>query len=119
MKKFILEYKRYSQICLRQLLRSMQPFVHEDHLDILCSEDEIELELINQELARDEFITSMLRTHQANSSRKRRLMIKNAKIEKSDLTLSTYVQYVEDFKFCANVAGKLHRLRKKKLQNGL
>ena len=49
------------------------------------------------DLARDEFITSMLRIHQANSSRKWHLMIKNAKMEKFDLTLSTYVQYVEDF----------------------
>ena len=65
----------------------MQQFVLEEHLDILCSEDEIELEEL-MELARDDFITSMLRIHQANSSRKWRLMIKNAKMEKSDLTLS-------------------------------
>ena len=31
MKKFILEYKRYSQKCPRQLLRSMQQFVLEEH----------------------------------------------------------------------------------------
>jgi hypothetical protein len=30
MKNFILEYKRYSQKCLRQLLRSMQQFVLEE-----------------------------------------------------------------------------------------
>ena len=57
----------------------------------------------------------MLRIHQANSSRKWRLMIKNAKIEKFDLTLSTYVQYVEDFKFWVNFAGRLHRLPKKEI----
>ena len=51
------------------------------------------------ELARDEFISLMLKIHQANSSRKWRLMIKNVKMEKSDLTLCTDVQYVEDFKF--------------------
>ena len=79
----------------RQLLRSMQQFVLEENLDILCSEDEIELEELI-ESARDEIITSMLRIHQANSTRKWSLMIKNAKMEKSDLTL-TYVQYVEDF----------------------
>ena len=44
MKFFILEYKRYAQKCPRQLLRSMQQLVLEEHLDILCSEDEIELE---------------------------------------------------------------------------
>ena len=44
-------------------------FVLEEHLDILCSEDEMELEEL-MDLARDEFITSMLRIHQANSSRK-------------------------------------------------
>ena len=59
------------------------------------------------ELTRDEFITSILRIHQANSSRKWRL--KNAKMEKSDVTLSTYVQYVEDYKFYVNVAGRPHR----------
>ena len=33
MKKFILEYDRYSQKCPRQRLRSMQPFVLEEHLE--------------------------------------------------------------------------------------
>ena len=74
MKKFILEYKRYSQKCPRQLLRSMQQFVLEEHLDVLCSEAGMKLEEI-MELARDDFITAMLRLHQANSSRKWRLMI--------------------------------------------
>ena len=66
------------------------------------------------ESARDEFITSMLRINQANSSRKWRLMIKITKMEKSDLTLSTYVQYVEDnFKFWVYVyAERPHRLPK-------
>ena len=31
------------------------------------------------------------------------------KMEKLDVTLSTYVQYVEDFKFWVNVAGRSHR----------
>ena len=31
-------------------------------------------------------------------------------MEKSDLTLSTYVQHVEDFRFGINVAGRSHRL---------
>jgi len=31
-------------------------------------------------------------------------------MEKSDLSLSTYVQYVEDFRFWMNVAGRAHRL---------
>ena len=53
-------------------------------------------------LTRDEFTSAMLRMHAANSSRKWRLLIKNAKMEKSDLTLSTYVQYIEDFRFWMN-----------------
>ena len=65
------------------------------------------------ELARDEVFTSMLRIHQAKSSRKWRLMIKNAKMEKSDLILSIYLQYVEDFKFWVNVAKWLIGFRKK------
>jgi len=89
-KKLILEYKRYSQKCPRQLLRSMQQFMLEEHFDILCSEDWMELEEL-MDLLRDELIMSMLRIHQANSSRKWRLMIKNAEMEKSDLTLSTYI----------------------------
>ena len=109
MKKFILEYKRYSQKCPRQRLRSMQQFVLEEHMDVLCSEAGMELEEI-MELARDDFITSMLRLHQDSSSRRWRLMIKNAKMEKTDLTVSTYVQYVEDYKFWANVTGRPHRL---------
>ena len=81
-------------------------------LNILCSDDEIEIEELI-ELAWYEFITSMLRIHQSNSSRKWRLMIKNAKMEKSDLTLSTYVQYIEDFKFFME---DLIGFRKRKLQ---
>ena len=42
-------------------------------------------------------------------------MIKNAKIEKSDVKLSTYVQYIEDLKFLVNVAGILHRLPEKEI----
>ena len=76
----------------------MHQFVLEEHLDILCSEDGMELDEL-MELMRDDFNTSVLRIHQVNSSRKWRIMIKNAKMEKSDLILSTYVQYVEDFKF--------------------
>ena len=78
-------------------------------MEVLCSEAGMEFEEI-MELTRDDFITAMLRLHQANSSRRWRLMIKNAKMEKTDLTLSTYVQYVEDFKFWVNVAGRPHRL---------
>jgi hypothetical protein len=57
----------------------------------------------------------MLRMHAANSSRKWRLLIKNAKMDKSDHTLSPYVQYVEDFRFWMNVAGCAHRLPDKKI----
>ena len=52
----------------------------------------------------------MLRLHQDNSSRKWRLMVKNAKMEKSDLSLNTY-QYVEDFKVCVLATGNAHRLQ--------
>jgi len=31
-------------------------------------------------------------------------------MKKSDLSLSTYVQYVKDFRFRMNVAGRTHRL---------
>ena len=54
------------------------------------------------------FILVMLRIHQANFSRKWRLMIKNAKMGKSDLSLNTYVQYMEDFKFWLMAAGLAH-----------
>ena len=36
-------------------------------------------------------------------------------MEKSDLSLSTYVQYVEDFWFWMNVAGRTHRLPDKEI----
>ena len=81
-KIIILEYKRYAQKCPRQLLRSMQQFVLEEQLEIMCSESSEEMEEFML-LARDEFITAMLRMHAANSSRKWRLLIKNAKMEKS------------------------------------
>ena len=66
----------------------MQQFVLEEHMENLWSEAGMVFEEI-MELARDDFITAMLRLHQANSSRRWRLMIKNAKMEKTDLTVST------------------------------
>ena len=58
MKKFILEYKRCSQKCPRQLLRSMQQFVLEEHLDIICTEDDQEV----MEHGRDNFSVSCLKS---------------------------------------------------------
>ena len=42
-------------------------------------------------------------------------MVKTAKMEKSDLSLNTYVQYVEDFKFWVLAAGNAHRLPEKEI----
>ena len=98
MKKFILDYKRYSQKFPRQLLREMQPFILEEQLDVICDEDGRDFEEI-VELDKEEFIQVMLRLHQANSSRKWRSMVKNAKMEKLDLFLNNYFQYVEDLSF--------------------
>jgi hypothetical protein len=114
MKKFILDYKRYSQKCPEQLRRKMQHFILEDHLDIIVEfglhdRDEI----MDQD--RDDFIVTMLEMHHANSSRKWRLMMKNAKMEKSDLSLSTYSQYVEDFKFWMKAAGDNHKPPEKEI----
>ena len=55
---------RYAQKCLRQLLHSMQQFVLEEHLEIMCSEAGEEMEDF-MALARDEFIAAMLRMHAA------------------------------------------------------
>jgi hypothetical protein len=41
--------------------------------------------------------------------------VKNAKMDKSDLTLSTFTQYVEDFKFWVQVAGEPHKVPEKEL----
>jgi len=47
----------------RQLLRSMQQFVLEEHLDIMCSKSGEEMEDFIA-LALDEFISAMLRMQQ-------------------------------------------------------
>jgi hypothetical protein len=65
-------------------------------------------------LNRDGFIQIKLQMHQANSSRKW-LLVKNAKMVKCDRTLSTFTQYVEDFKFWVQVAGKPHKVPEKEL----
>ena len=39
----------------------------------------------------------------------------NAKMEKSDLTLPTFAQYVEDFRFWVNAAGRAHRVPEKEI----
>ena len=114
MKKFILDYKRYSQRCPQQLLRRMQQFILEEQLEVICEAAGIAWEEV-QELDKEEFILVMLQIHQANSSRKWRLMIKNAKMEKSDLSLNTYVQYVEDFKFWVMAAGLPNRIPEKEI----
>ena len=44
-------------------------------------------------------------------------MVKIAKMEKSDLSLNTYVQYVEDFKFRVMAVGNAHRLSEKEIVN--
>ena len=41
MKKFILDYKRYSQKCPQQLLRRMQQFILEEQLEVICDEEGI------------------------------------------------------------------------------
>ena len=75
MKKFILDYKRYAQKCPQPLLRNMQQFILDDHLEVIIENSEIvRLEVMG--LERDKFIGIMLQMHQANSSRKWRLMLK-------------------------------------------
>ena len=44
-------------------------------------------------------------------------MIKNVKMEKSDLSLNTYVQYVEDSKLWVMVEGLAHRIPEKEMLN--
>ena len=41
----------------------------------------------------------------------------NAKMEKSDLTLSTFVQYFEDFRFWVNATGRAHLFPEKEIAN--
>jgi len=94
MKKFILDYMTYSQKYPRQLIWKMQQFILEEQLEVICDEDVRDYEEV-MELENDEFIQVMLKIHQANSSRKWRSMVKIAKMEKSDQSLNTYVQYVD------------------------
>ena len=86
----------------------MQQFIFEEHMEIIVSESGGEYDEI-MHLEIDNFIAIMLRMYQANSSRKWRLMVKNAKMVKSDLTLPTFAQYVEDFRFWVNAAGRAHQ----------
>ena len=69
----------------------MQQFILEEQQEVICDKDGRDYEEV-VELEKDEFIQVMLKIHQANSSRKWRSMVKIAKMEKSDLSLNTYVQ---------------------------
>ena len=60
MKKFILGYEKYSQKYPHQVLRNMQQFILDEHLDIIMSESGGEIVKIVH-LDRDEFIGIMLR----------------------------------------------------------
>ena len=65
----------------RQLLRiGMQQFILEEHLDSIVSESGGEIDEV-MHLERDEFIGIMLCMHQANSSRKWRLIVNMRKWE--------------------------------------
>ena len=71
----------------------MQQFVLLEYMDITCTEDDQE---------KEEFMENQ----SGHSSRKCRLFIKNAKMEKSDLILLTFAHYVKNFKFWVNVSGR-------------
>ena len=61
MKKFILDYKCYSQKCQRQRLRNIKQFVYsEEYLDKFVSERGGEMDDV-MHMGRDEFIEIMLR----------------------------------------------------------
>jgi hypothetical protein len=114
MKKFILDFKRYAQRCPPQLLRRMQHFILEEHLEVII--ENVGARRVDiMGLDRDDFIEVMLQMHRANSSRKWRQMVKNAKMGKSDLSLSTFTQYVEDFRFWTLAAGQTHALPDKEV----
>ena len=96
------------------MLRKLQQFILEEQLEVICDEEGRDYEEV-VELEREEFIQVMLKLHQANSSRKWRSMVKIAKMEKSDLSLNIYVQYLDDFKFWVMAAGNAHRLPEKEI----
>ena len=79
---------------------------------MICDEDGREFEEIPK-LEIEKFIHVMLRLHQTNSSRI--IVVLNAKMEKSDLSLNIYVQYVEDFKFWVLDAGNAHQIPEKEI----
>jgi hypothetical protein len=93
MKKFILDYKRYANNCPPMLLRGIQQFVLDEQLKVIMFENgEDDVETI-MALSRDEFIDKMLNMHHATTSQKWRIMVKNANMEKSDLSPSTLVSH--------------------------
>ena len=73
MKKFILDYKRYSQKCPRQL-RKMQQFILERQLEVICDKDGRDYEEV-VELENEEFVQVMLKIYRDNSSRKWRSIV--------------------------------------------
>ena len=81
MKKFILNNNIYSQKFPLQLLREMQQIILEEQLDVICDNDARYFEEI-VEFEKEEFVQIMLRLHQANSSRKWRMMVKMLKWKK-------------------------------------
>jgi hypothetical protein len=95
-------------------LLSTQHFILEEHLDVISVSELMDHDEC-MELERDDLIDVMLKMHQANSSRKWRLMMRNAIMIKSDLSLSTYTQYVDDFKFWLRTAGDRHKLPPKEI----
>jgi len=106
MKKFILDYTRYSQKFPRQLLRKMQQFILEEQLDLICDEDGRKFEEI-VELEKRSRMLSEFKQKIANYG-------KNVKM-KSDISLNTYEQYVEVFKLRVLAAGNAHRFSEKEI----
>ena len=65
MKKFILDYRRCSKKCPRQLLRKIQQFFPEEQIEVIFNENGREYEEIVELEKRGVCIQVMLRLHQA------------------------------------------------------
>jgi len=90
-KKFILDYKRYSHKCPRQFLRRMQNFILKEQLELMCDKDGREYEDIVSNLRKKSLFKSSFISIK---------LILAGKCENGEIkSILTNVQYVEGLSY--------------------
>ena len=112
--KFMLEYKRYATRCPKLVLELPQKFVLVEDLEVLADFHDVEIEdLIVEEM--ETFFDMLCKVHVAPTPMEAKRRLKEVKMDKDDLSLSTLKLYNDKFQFHVRCIGHKRVLRQKEL----